>query len=79
MADVTVELISDGVRALLKSSEVQAECLAHANSMQASLGEGYSVYTRNYPERSGAAVVASSSSARKDNSDNNSLLKGLGS
>lgn len=75
---VEVKLDTKGVRELLKSKEVQNECMKYANSLLASVGDGYSVSTRNYPERSGAAVNATTYEAKKDNYDNNTLLRGLG-
>ena len=81
MSKVKFELNRAGVRALLKSPEAQHLCMEYAN---AALGRasasstGYVVETRNYPERSGAAVRADTYEARKDNYDNNTLLKALG-
>lgn len=72
-----VKLNSDGVRELLKSSEVQSECMKHANRALASLSEGYEVAEKNYPERSGAIVKATTYDAGKDNSENNSLAKAV--
>lgn len=80
MSKVKFELNKAGVRELLKSAEVQQICMQHANAtLQAALGssDGYIAETRNYPERSGAAVRADTYEARKDNSDNNTLLKSL--
>jgi hypothetical protein len=76
MANVKVKLNSSGVRELLKSSEIQNYCVSLAESRQSAMGDGYEVQTRNYPERSGAIIVATSSKAKKDNLENNTLLKG---
>ena len=78
MANVTIQLNSDGVRELLKSSGVQAECMRLASSMAASLGEDYEVFEKNYPERSGAILYPTTSKAYQDNLDNNSMLKAMG-
>ena len=80
MGKVKFELNKAGVRELLKSAEMQQICMQHANAtLQAALSssDGYVAETRNYPERSGAAVRADTYEARKDNADNNTLLKSL--
>lgn len=79
MNNVTIKLNSDGVKELLKSSEIQAECMKQAETVQAGLGDGYEVSEKYYPERSGAIIRAVSTAAKKENSEDNSLLKGLGS
>lgn len=81
MSKVKFKLNRAGVRELLKSPEAQQECMRCANavSQRASASSaGYVVETRNYPERSGAAIRAETYQARKDNYDNNTLLKALG-
>jgi hypothetical protein len=75
---VQIKLRSDGVRALLKSSEVMAECRSHAESMGASLGEGYEVSEYVGTNRVNVSVHAVSDRAKKDNLDNNSMLKAVG-
>lgn len=67
-----------GVRELLKSAEIQQECMKYAYAAAGRCGEGYAVESRNYPERSGAAVRADTYKARKDNLKNNTLLKAVG-
>lgn len=67
-----------GVRELLKSSEIQQECMNRAVAAAGQCGEGYAAEPRNYPERSGAAVRAVTYSARRDNLKNNTLLKVVG-
>lgn len=77
---IDFKLNSAGVRELLKSPEMQQECMRHASAtLAAALGssDGYVAEPRNYPERSGAAVRADTYEARKDNYDNNTLLKSL--
>ena len=81
MSKVKFELDRAGVRELLKSPEMQQECMRYASAtLQRASGsaDGYVVESRNYPERSGAAVRADTYEARKDNYDNNTLLKALG-
>lgn len=72
-----VKLKGDGVRELLKSSEIQSQCMSYANNAKRSLGEGYEVAEKNYPERSGAIVKATTYEAAKDNLENNSLSKAV--
>ena len=81
MSKVKFELNKAGVRELLKSTEAQGICMQYANATlnRASVSsDGYVVETRNYPERSGAAVRSDTYEARRDNYDNNTLLKSLG-
>lgn len=74
---VKFKLNKAGVRELLKSPEIAAECAKHAEATASAAGDGYVVEPRNYPERSGYAVRADTFKARKDNFDNNTLLKSL--
>lgn len=78
MSNVTIKLNSDGVRELLRSAEMLAECERLANEMGAQLGEGYEVSTYVGTNRVNASVTASSKAAKQDNLDNNSLLKAVG-
>ena len=81
MNRVDFKLNRAGVRELLKSAEAQNICMQQANmvlSRASASSDGYVVETRNYPERSGAAVRADTLKARKDNYDNNTLLKAIG-
>lgn len=78
MANVTIKLNSEGVRELLRSAEVMAECRSHADEMGATLGEGYEVSEYIGSNRVNVSVTAVSQSAKQDNLDNNSLLKAVG-
>lgn len=64
-----------GVRELLKSGEVAAECMRYAQNMKNAAGPNYAVSTRNYPERTGAAVHPANAEGFYDNLRNNTLLK----
>ena len=75
---VEIKLNSDGVRELLKSSEIQAECMNQASGMQASLGGDYEIQAKYYPERSVAILFPRTSSAKQDNLENNTMLKAVG-
>ena len=77
---IDFKLDGAGVRELLKSPEMQQECMRHANATLAAASgssDGYVAEPRNYPERSGAAVRADTFEARLDNANNNTLLKSL--
>ena len=77
-SNVKVELNIEAFNELRRSSEVVNECMSQAERAAASLGEGYQVQKRNYPDRAGAAIVVNSYEAYKDNLENNSLLKAVG-
>ena len=72
---VKVKLNSAGVKALLKSSEVEALCFDVMRTVQSNAGENYAVETRRYPERTGAAVYPANEQGYYDNLNNNTLLK----
>lgn len=74
---IKFKLNKAGVRELLKSPEIAAECGKHATDTAAAAGEGYVVEPRNYKDRSGYAVYPDTFKARRDNFDNNTLLKSL--
>lgn len=78
MADVRIVLNGSGVKELLKSSSVADMCMEIASKAVNSCGEGYEAQSRNYPERTGAAVVAVTYQAKRDNAENNTILKSLG-
>ena len=75
--NVRFELNPAGVRELLKSAGIEAECLSYAQNVQQAAGDGYVAEARHYPERSGAAVYPGTDEAHKDNLDNNTLEKAI--
>ena len=77
MANLTVELNSEGVRELLRSPEMMAICEERANAALSNLGAGYEVTTRTGKNRVNASIRAETYQARKDNMQNNSILKAL--
>lgn len=77
MAKVRIELSSSGVRELLKSGEMKAECEKHAKQALGKLGEGYTVTSHVGKNRVNASVYAESYRARRDNMENNTILKAL--
>ena len=76
--NVKVKLNSAGVQELLKSSAITSKCMQLAQGVASKAGDGYEVQQRNYPERTGAAVVAVTKEAIQDNLDNNTLLRAMG-
>ncbi len=72
---VTFKLNKKGVAELMKRSEIQQICVGYATRMQQLAGPGYEVETRNYPERSGAALYPGNMRAYNDNLKNNTLEK----
>lgn len=77
MANVKIELNREGVRELLRSSEMMAVCEEQANKACAKLGNGYKVTTKTGKTRVNASIAAESYKARKENAENNTILKAL--
>lgn len=77
MAKVKIELNSDGVRDLLRSSEIMEVCKSHADQIAARAGSGYEVTTFTGKNRVNASVHAATEEAYRDNLKNNTLLKAV--
>ena len=77
MADVRIELNSDGVKALLKSAEMKQICKEHAEAIAKRAGDGYEVDTYTGRTRVNAQVTAVTNKAKRDNMKNNTLLKAV--
>jgi hypothetical protein len=77
MSKVKIELNSDGIRELLKSSEVMSECKKYADNAVSSLGDGYEVTTYTGKTRVNASVMATTYETRKENMENNLILKAV--
>ena len=77
MAKFRFELNSEGVRELLKSSEMAAICKSYADQIAGRAGAGYEVSVYTGKTRVNASVAASTAKARKDNMKNNTLLKAM--
>ena len=71
------QLNRSGVRELLRSDELMAECSKHAKRIQNRCGYGYEMTTHVGKNRVNASVHAKTIKARKDNSKNNTLLKAM--
>lgn len=72
-----VKLNSAGVRAMLKSSEMQGVLKDQANAIVQRCGKGYKVSSYVGENRANVSVKTRSKRAIKDNSENNTLLKSL--
>lgn len=75
--NLRVELNRAGVRELLRSEEMMAECKKYADAALGRLGDGYEVTTRVGRNRVNAEVAAVTFDARRENSENNSILRAL--
>ena len=71
------QLNRSGVRELLRSDELMAECSNHAKRIHSRCGDGYEMTTHVGKNRVNASVHAKTIKARKDNSKNNTLLKAM--
>lgn len=77
MSRVQVKLNSAGVRALLKSSEMQSLLKEEAEGIRSRCGEGYAVDSYVAQTRVVASVYTDSFEAMHDNKRNNTLLKAV--
>lgn len=77
MSKVKFVLNRNGVRELLRSSEMMNVCSQYANQAVSSLGAGYEVNTFVGKNRVNAEVAAVSASARRENMENNTILKAI--
>ena len=75
MSKVRIELNSPGIRALLRSPEMQAVLKDRADTVKDRCGDGYESYVA--PTRAVAVVETASRKAYDDNSANNTLLKAV--
>ena len=79
MGKVKIEINSEGLLELFKNPGIQGACIAVANEVAETAGDGYNVSEWTGPHRAGAAVWCNSPSAIEDNLENNTLLKALSS
>ena len=76
MSKIRIELNSSGIRALLRSPEMQAVLKDRADTVKDRCGDGYESYVA--PTRAVAVVEETASrKAYDDNSANNTLLKAV--
>ena len=80
MGNVEVKINLEGLEELFKSEEIQKACIDTAHKVVKATGkEGYNVSEWCGPNRAGATIWCNAPSAIKDNLENNTLLKALGS
>lgn len=77
MGKVKVVLNRNGVRELLKSSEMKSVLADYASRSMSRLKSGYESDTFDGRNRANAMIWAESFEAKRDNSKNNSILKSL--
>lgn len=75
---IKFELDRNGVKALLKSDEMEDICKGYADKALTRLGNGYSVSTYKGRNRTNASVMADTVEARQENAKSNSILKAVG-
>lgn len=78
MSKTRIELNSSGIRELLRSEGMAAIVEEQAALVASRCGEGYAHDVKMMPGRVIASAYTETAEAMKDNSDNNTLLKGLG-
>jgi len=74
---VRIKLNREGVRALLRSSEMMDAVAELARGAQGRLGDGYEVSTYTGRNRVNASIEAATAEARRENLETNSILKAL--
>ena len=79
MNNLKVVLNTQGVRELLESDEMLAVCQEHAEEIAKRCGDGYTSGYFKGTDRWKSTVYADSQEARKDNSENNTIVKAVGS
>lgn len=77
MSKVKIDLNRAGVRALMRSPEMQAVLKDRADTVKDRCGDGYESYVAQ--TRAVAVVETTSAAAYNDNSANNTLLKAVSS
>lgn len=77
MSNVKIELNKEGIRALLRSPEMQAVLKDRADTVKGRCGEGYDSYVAQ--TRAVGIVETATPEAYEDNSANNTLLKAVSS
>lgn len=77
MGKYRVELNEEGVRELLRSSEMMGVCSQLARNIAGRAGSGYAISTYTGQSRVNASVYCATAEARRDNLKNNTLLKAV--
>ena len=74
---VKVELNKEGVRALLRSPEMESICREYAENAVAKLGNGYEVGSYTGKNRVNASITAVTPEAIRKNLKSNTVLKAV--
>ncbi len=77
MAKLKVKLNTNGVRELLRSSEMLNVCTQIASKAQSKLGDGYEVTHMVGKNRVNASIKAVTDKAKKESIENYSIIKAL--
>lgn len=77
MSKLKFELNKEGVRQLMRSSEMMAVCESYARKAHKELGTGYKVDKYVGTNRVNVSVAADTQSAREENSKKNSILRAV--
>lgn len=77
MAKVKIELISDGIKSLLKGPETESFIKGEADKIASRAGNGYSTDTKQMSGRVIASTYTADEDAMKDNLENNTLLRSI--
>jgi len=77
MASLQVEMNDEGVRALLKSAEVQADLKRRADAISSAAGDGFEVEENLTKERARAVVITRTDDAKRAEATGRALTKAL--
>ena len=79
MSKTKIVLNKKGVRELLRSQEMMNVCASYAKKAVQKLGDGYEVSNHVGKNRVNSSVRTVTSEAVKENMENNTILKAVGS
>lgn len=79
MSKTKIVLNRKGVRELLRSQEMMNVCASYAKKAVQKLGDGYEVSNHVGKNRVNSSVRTVTSEAVKENMENNTILKAVGS
>ena len=77
MSKLKFELNKEGVRQLMRSSEMMAVCESYAKKAYKELGKGYKVDKYVGTNRVNVSVATDTQAAREENSKKNSILRAV--
>ena len=77
MSKTRIVLVSNGVKEMLKSKQIEEFCLEQAKQIQQRAGEGYGIDTHVGKTRVNASVFPNTAKSIRNEKENNILLKSL--